>query len=79
MLITAARGNSGDFTTFCPAAADNVIAVSGTNLDDTLWSSSSWNNVDLTAPAVPIYNIAPGALIDPPYIPTWGEHLFPLQ
>ena len=72
VLIVAARGNSGDTTPFCPAAAANVIAVSGTNLDDTLWSGSSWNNVDLAAPAVPIYNIAPGALIDPPYIPTWG-------
>jgi subtilisin family serine protease len=41
-----------------------------------LWSSSSWNNVDLAAPALPIYNIAPGALIDPPYIPTWGGTSF---
>ncbi len=76
VLIVAARGNSGDFTTFCPAAAANVIAVSGTNLDDTLWSGSSKNNVDIAAPAVPIYNIAPGALIDPPYIPTWGGTSF---
>ncbi len=75
-ILVAARGNSGDFTTFCPAAANNVIAVSGTELDDTLWSSSSWNNVDLAAPALPIYNIAPGALIDPPYIPTWGGTSF---
>ncbi len=78
MLITAARGNSGDTTPFCPAVADNVIAVSGTELNDMLWSFSSWNTVDLAAPAFPIYNIAPGALIDPPYIPTWGGHLFPL-
>ena len=76
VILVAARGNSGDFTNLCPAVADNVIAVSGTNLDDTLWSSSSKNNVDLAAPALPIYNIAPGALIDPPYIPTWGGTSF---
>lgn len=75
-ILVSARGNTGDTTPYCPAIADNVIAVSGTNLDDTLWSSSSWNQVDLVAPAVPIYNIAPGDLIDPPYIPTWGGTSF---
>lgn len=76
VLTIAARGNSGDTTVFCPAFASNVIAVSGTNLDDTFWSSSSWNNVDLAAPAVPIYNIAPSNILDPPYIPTWGGTSF---
>ena len=32
--------------------------------------------MDLAAPAVPIYNIAPGALYDPPYISTWGGTSF---
>ncbi|MEX0998763.1 MAG: S8 family serine peptidase [Thermodesulfobacteriota bacterium] len=76
LLTVAARGNSGNSGVICPDFASNVIAVSGTNLDDTLWISSSWNNVDLAAPALPIYNITPGALIDPPYIPTWGGTSF---
>lgn len=76
LLTVVARGNSGNTGTICPAFASNVIAVSGTELDDTLWISSSWNNVDLAAPALPIYNIAPGALIQPPYIPTWGGTSF---
>jgi len=76
ILLVAARGNSGDYTPLCPAAAQNVIAVSGTTLDDIRWPTSSWNNVDLAAPAVSIYNIAPGALFDPPYIPTWGGTSF---
>jgi len=76
LLLVAARGNSGDTVPFCPAVADNVVAVSGTNLDDTLWSSSSWNQVDIAAPALPIYNIAASNLIDPPYIPTWGGTSF---
>lgn len=76
LLIVAARGNSGDTTPFCPSIADNVIAVSGTNLDDTLWSASSWNQVDIAAPAVPIYNIGASNVFDPPYVPTWGGTSF---
>jgi len=76
LLLVAARGNSGDTAPFCPAVADNVVAVSGTTLDDQLWSSSSWNQVDVAAPALPIYNIAAGNIIDPPYIPTWGGTSF---
>lgn len=76
ILLVAARGNSGNASTLCPAVGDNVISVTGTNLDDTLWSSSSYGLVDIVAPAVPIYNIAASNLLDPPYIPTYGGTSF---
>jgi len=71
ILMVSARGNTGEsLTIYCPAFSDRVIAVSGTTLNDELWEFSSWNHVDLAAPALPIYNIASSNLYDPPYVPT---------
>lgn len=58
VLVVTSAGNSGSSSTQCPASADNVIAVSATDINDNLAGFSSFGiYVDLAAPGVSIYNI----------------------
>lgn len=50
-ILIAAAGNAGSTTPYYPAACRNVVAVSATNPDDTLRSTSSFGSfVDIAAP-----------------------------
>ncbi len=61
LLVIAAAGNEGNSNLHCPAEADNTIAVSNTDNNDNLASTSSFGDfVDLAAPGVLIANVFPG-------------------
>ena len=68
LLIVAAAGNEGNSNLHCPAAADNTIAVSNTDINDNLASTSSFGDfVDLAAPGVNIGNVL-SSLTQPPIL-----------
>jgi hypothetical protein len=59
-LVVAAMGNSGDDTTFYPAAYNNVLAVAATNLSDYRAPYSSYgDHCDVAAPGDGIYSTMP--------------------
>jgi len=59
VILVAASGNDGVSTKFYPASFDGVISVSAVNEDETIWSSSNYNDkVDISAPGSLIVSTA---------------------
>lgn len=58
-ILVAASGNDGVSAKFYPASFDGVISVSAVNEDETIWSSSNYNDkVDISAPGSLIVSTA---------------------
>jgi thermitase len=77
VLIVASAGNAGNSNLQCPAAANNVIAVSATTSSDTLASFSSYGSfVDIAAPGVNIHNAFGTSNIAGSYYTTWSGTSF---
>ena len=77
VLIVASAGNAGNSNLQCPAAANNVIAVSATTNSDTLASFSSYGSfVDIAAPGVNIHNAFGTSNIAGSYYTTWSGTSF---
>lgn len=57
VIVVAAAGNSRSDVPFFPAAIEEVIAVSATRNDDTIWSLSNFgSHIDVAAPGFAIYS-----------------------
>jgi subtilisin family serine protease len=57
VIVVAAAGNSRSDVPFFPAAIEEVIAVSATRNDDTIWSLSNYGDyIDVAAPGFAVYS-----------------------
>tara|TARA_B100001115_G_scaffold171274_1_gene153555 strand:+ start:532 stop:3462 length:2931 start_codon:yes stop_codon:yes gene_type:complete len=61
VVLVAASGNNGSYVTISfPASHPDVIAVGGTDINDTKWVNANWGvNLDLAAPSENITSIQP--------------------